>query len=252
MKKKILSLCLVAVLALAAIGGTLAYFTDTDEVTNAFVIGEKVDPNNPDSTPDNKVDVDVHEVFEPGSPLMPGVDVNKDVAIQVSNDTVESYVWYEYLVPAALDDSNGDADILHIGFYTTTAYPANTTTEQQVSGNWAGPTYVGQDTVDNILYNKYVMKFSAKVNAGQVTPYSMDKVWLDSSVDYHFPGENETEGYYTYNGAKIDYDFSKGVKVIVRGYAIQTASFADFDAAYTAYYAQNNPVTPPAAEEGND
>ena len=40
MKKKIvaLSLC-VAMLAIAIVGGTLAYFTDTDKVTNTMVIG---------------------------------------------------------------------------------------------------------------------------------------------------------------------------------------------------------------------
>lgn len=40
MKKKILSLCLVlALAAVAVIGGTLAYFTDTDEEENVFVVG---------------------------------------------------------------------------------------------------------------------------------------------------------------------------------------------------------------------
>ena len=40
MKKKILSLCLVlALAAVAIVGGTLAYFTDTDEETNVFTVG---------------------------------------------------------------------------------------------------------------------------------------------------------------------------------------------------------------------
>ena len=40
MKKKILSLCLVvALLATAVIGGTLAYFTDKDQNTNEFTVG---------------------------------------------------------------------------------------------------------------------------------------------------------------------------------------------------------------------
>lgn len=40
MKKKILSLCLIVALALTAIGGaTLAYFTDNDQKTNNFTIG---------------------------------------------------------------------------------------------------------------------------------------------------------------------------------------------------------------------
>ena len=40
MKKKILSLCLVlALAAVAIVGGTLAYFTDTDAETNVFTVG---------------------------------------------------------------------------------------------------------------------------------------------------------------------------------------------------------------------
>ncbi len=40
MKKKILSLALVAILALTAIiGGTLAYFTDNEKATNTFTLG---------------------------------------------------------------------------------------------------------------------------------------------------------------------------------------------------------------------
>ena len=40
MKKKVLSLCLVAMLAITAVvGGTMAYFTDTDDATNEFTVG---------------------------------------------------------------------------------------------------------------------------------------------------------------------------------------------------------------------
>ena len=40
MKKKITALCLaVAMLAVAVIGGTLAYFTDTDSRENVFTVG---------------------------------------------------------------------------------------------------------------------------------------------------------------------------------------------------------------------
>ena len=40
MKKKIIALCLVVVLAVTAITGvTLAYFTDTDDATNTFTVG---------------------------------------------------------------------------------------------------------------------------------------------------------------------------------------------------------------------
>jgi len=40
MKKKILALTLCVVMAaIAIVGGTLAYFTDTDKATNTFTVG---------------------------------------------------------------------------------------------------------------------------------------------------------------------------------------------------------------------
>lgn len=39
MKKKIVTLSLIAALAVTAIGGTLAYFVDTDSKTNTFTVG---------------------------------------------------------------------------------------------------------------------------------------------------------------------------------------------------------------------
>ena len=50
MKKKIIALCLiVALVAIALISGTLAYFTDTEDATNVFTVGnvniELLEPN---------------------------------------------------------------------------------------------------------------------------------------------------------------------------------------------------------------
>ena len=39
MKKKILTVAVVVVLIAIMVGGSLAYFTDNDEVTNSFTIG---------------------------------------------------------------------------------------------------------------------------------------------------------------------------------------------------------------------
>ncbi len=237
MKKKILSLCLVAVLALAAIGGTLAYFTDTDEAVNAFVIGEY---DEDDPTPNNKVDVDVDEEFEQNSGLMPGVEVNKDVAIKVSEDTVESYVWYDYLVPTEL------VDVLEIKFANGSTYPAEASDATKATGTWGEPVSQGTEEVDGVSYTKYRVKFSATVNSGEYTPYHMDSVTLKSSVDYDFEDK-----YYYYtdtsnNKVEIEYAFTNNkVDIIVRGYAIQAAGFeakddkTAMDVAIEAYYAQN-------------
>lgn len=68
MKKKVLSLCLVAMLAITAVvGGTMAYFTDTDDATNEFTVGN-VDI---DLTEPNWDEVGSKEAVDayPGEPL---------------------------------------------------------------------------------------------------------------------------------------------------------------------------------------
>ena len=57
----------------------------------------------------------------------------------------------------------------------------------------------------------------------------MSQVYMDSKVD------TNNNGQYTINGNVIDYDFSKGVHIIVRAYGIQAAGFADVYEAYAAY-----------------
>ena len=64
MKKKILSLTLVVcLLAIAVVGGTLAYFTDTDNETNTFTLGN--------------VDIDLVEDWDEPDTVIPGVTYDK-------------------------------------------------------------------------------------------------------------------------------------------------------------------------------
>lgn len=76
MKKKILALTLVVVLAATAvIGGTLAYFTDTDKADNVFTVG------NVDITlhePDWAGNVDDHDDFYPGEAIAKDPCVTND------------------------------------------------------------------------------------------------------------------------------------------------------------------------------
>ena len=68
MKKKILSLTLVVcLLAIAVVGGTLAYFTDTDAKDNVFTVGN-VDITLTETEWDSTGSVDAPEVY-PGEPL---------------------------------------------------------------------------------------------------------------------------------------------------------------------------------------
>ena len=86
-KKKIISLCLVVCLLATAIGGTLAYFTDTDnQVKNTFTVGNV----SIDLTETNKINgVDVTgNAFEK---VMPGTVITKTPVV-TNNSSEAAYV----------------------------------------------------------------------------------------------------------------------------------------------------------------
>ena len=65
----------------------------------------------------------------------------------------------------------------------------------------------------------------------------MNGAYLDSKVDNAVDENGDV--YYTINGDEINYDFTKGVNIIVKAYGIQAEGFADVYAAYNAYAAQS-------------
>lgn len=242
MKKKILSLCLVLCLAATAIvGGTLAYFTDTDEETNEFTTGN--------------IDITLKENFdEDNAKLLPGNQnaVTKEVSINLEEGSEDAYVWYEWLIPAALDSTDGSTgtnNIVHVNSLGRTwdtyrendkywadgqieALPLEETWDHDANVELdalVGPEgFIGTEIIEGVIYNKYVVLYHGKLSAGDETTTAMSKVYMDKNVDY-------TDGNYTINGKTIEYDFTKGVNIIVRAYGIQAAGFDDVYAAYTAY-----------------
>lgn len=259
MKKKILTMCLVAALAATAIvGGTLAYFTDTDEATNEFTIGN--------------VKIDLIEDFPKDAEdriLKPGDSktnaINKDVWIQ-NVGSESAWLWYEWYIPSVLDTTDrttGTNNIVHVNskgatwdtYWNNAKYagfqdikfkgtiteattwdhnPEDELTVKGVALDQNGPEgYIGTVTIDGVEYNKYLVLYKSIVEPGKYTPQAMDQVYLDSRVDYD--GTN-----YTFDGDVINYDFTKGVDIIVKAYGIQSAGFDTVYDAYIAYQAQAN------------
>lgn len=253
MKKKILALSMcIALAAIAIVGASLAYFTDTDAKTNVFTTG--------------KVDITLNENFdEDNAKLLPGSqtsnNIPKEVTIKLENGSEDSYVWYEWLIPAALDSTDGSTgtnNVVHVNaagntwdnyrtdnrFWAdgqTEALPLEKTwdhdPEVELKSNVGPEGFVGTETIDGIVYNKYVVLYHGKLSDSeggqQVTTMGMKQVYMDSKVD------TNAQGQYTINGNVIDYDFTKGVNIIVRAYGIQADGFADVYAAYKAYQSQN-------------
>lgn len=230
MKKKIIVLAIVACLALTAIAGaSLAYFTDTEEAENVFTSG--------------KVDITLNEVFdEETAQLIPGVDIEKDVTITLSEDSVESYVWYTYAIPSALDNDDASKNIVHVNhagrnwlaYRENSKYWAEGQTEATPEDQcWIVDYEVKKNVViDQVEYNVYTALYNGTLEAGEETTVGMTKVYCDTKVDY----DNAT-GKYTLYGEDIGFDLNN-VKIIVTAYAIQAATFEDVEAAYAAYNAQ--------------
>lgn len=253
MKKKILALSMcIALAAIAIVGASLAYFTDTDAKTNVFTTG--------------KVDISLNENFDQNNAkLLPGSqtsnNIPKEVTIKLENGSEDSYVWYEWLIPAALDSTDGSTgtnNVVHVNaagstwdnYRTNSKFWADGQTEAlPLEKTWdhdpevelksgVGPEgFVGTETIDGITYNKYVVLYHGKLSNSeggqQVTTMGMKQVYMDSKVD------TNAQGQYTINGNVINYDFAKGVNIIVRAYGIQADGFEDVYAAYKAYQSQN-------------
>lgn len=86
-KKKIISLCLVVCLLATAIGGTLAYFTDTDnQVKNTFTVGNvSIDLNETNKINGEEV---IDNAFEN---VMPGTEITKTPVV-TNNSSEDAYV----------------------------------------------------------------------------------------------------------------------------------------------------------------
>lgn len=241
MKKKIIALCLiVALAATAVIGGTLAYFTDTDEATNTFTLGNVKIALQEDFDEDNAV-------LRPGSQKQNAIQ--KEVTIK-NTGTENAYVWYKWYIPSALDSTDGSTgtnNVVHVNSsgYTWDHYrensnywPAGVTAALPLEQTWDHDSqgvqgFIGTENIGGIDYNVYIALYHGVLAPEKVTSVGMTQVYLDSAVDYD--AEN---GYYTINGKKIEYDFTKNIDIIVKAYGIQAEGFADVYAAWAAYEAQ--------------
>lgn len=76
-KKKIIGLCIAGVLVVGSIGGSLAWFTSSDSITNPFSTASTDNPSNPNSG------IKINEKFnkEEADNTLPGDNVTKQVNV---------------------------------------------------------------------------------------------------------------------------------------------------------------------------
>ena len=184
MKKKILALCLVVALAVTAVvGGTLAYFTDTDNATNTFTTG--------------KVDITLNETFsENDAKLLPGKNIAK--IVNVTNNEEDAYVRLHIAFPADTIYYGNDGvqeynNLVHFNqkYASLAAGEWNwTPTAAGVGGNYPGYPGNGTNyntyttTIGGVEYRVFVVTYMTKLAEGATTKTdAMFNVYLDKYAD---------------------------------------------------------------------
>lgn len=235
-KKKIATLSLVAALAVTAIGGTMAYFTDTDYNKNVMVTGNvKIDQIEKDRNGDDFVD---NKPLYPVSQKYTGQEewqetepnlVDKYVTVKNEGHTT-AYVRTLFAFEAGPENANiPGGDLLtdpYIHFFHTQGNEIKFSTVKAANdGKDAYITIDGTRYVVGVAYynnstatDSEGIKTSA-IAAGATTDASLQGVWLNSTAGNEF---------YDYVGDKYD--------ILVLSQAVQTEGFTTaakaFDAAF--------------------
>lgn len=260
MKKKILVLCLVVALAVTAvIGGTLAYFTDTDEATNTFTAG---------GVDIALIEQQVNEAgtalenFEQGQVLMPIVGsaqgekdafgqpvaenyIDKMVTVK-NTGTSAAWVRAYFAIPSALDDGfeesfNASMNVLHFNFGNVDG--RTTYNNEWLWGSVAKPNHSGwnyfETTIDGVAYNVYYADYYKPLAAGETTEQFVSGVYLDKNVDMNAQGQYTI----TRNGVtSVIEGFDGSAKCPVFAVAVQADGFDNAaDAVKAAFGADFNP-----------
>ena len=200
MKKKITALFLcVALAAIAIVGASLAYFTDTDNETNTFAVGNvKIDlieqergENGLQPFTQNKklspiVGSAQGEKDELGMPTAKNY-VDKMVTIE-NTGSEKAYIRAYFAIPSALDDGyetfNAGMNVLHFNFGNKVENGVITSTEG-VEWIWThdGKWNYFETTIDGIKYNVYFADYYQAVDAGATTEQLVQGVYLDKTFD---------------------------------------------------------------------
>lgn len=217
MKKKILALVLcVAMLAIAVVGGTMAYFTDKEAATNVYTVGsvdielyESTLHRDNDKATDDEIIADAADyqdyLAEAGKDMVPGRWVSKAPYIKNTGNN-DAYV----RIKLTMDENF--LNVMDMMLYTT-AFNAGAITGP------TGPVDNGDGTVT------YTFTYTEALEPDEMTYYA--PFWQFKVAD------------------KLDQDdLAKADMIIdinhliVTAEAIQAEGFADATAAFAAYDAQ--------------
>lgn len=240
MKRKVLVVSLVIILfAIMIVGGTLAWFTDTEEVVNVFHLGS--------------VKVRQNEEFVQNSQLIPIIpndtatptDDRNFVPKVVTISNVggnPAYVQTFVAIPAALDQEKKlDEGLLRI--------------YRDVQGDWQvidgdaaahGVQPTGAVEIQGMPYHVYKFVNSQCLSGGQTTGAVMEGVYIDAAADMNIYKEDDgniTAAYFLWDGKEITEWNAANMQldVYVVTQAMQSEEFSDAEAALKAGFGDGIP-----------
>ena len=250
MKKKVTALCLcVALLAVAVVGASLAYFTDTKSATNTFTVGNvKIDliesryhrqgsgSSGDTSIPaptqtangmkyvsdgatiftDEEIKADAANysayIGERGKNMVPGKNIAKSPYV-INTGANDAYIRIRVMIPADLDTA-----VLNSSMYTSSAMDKEFTMAIDQTG-----------TVDRngVKYNVYTFTRIDPLAPGEMTYWNVwGTIHMDTTVT-----SAQSDALFGENGP-----YPNGVfPVLVEADAIQAEGFADAAAAWAAF-----------------
>lgn len=163
-KKKLSALLLAGTLTAGVVGGTFAWFTSKDTVTNQFATTGTDEPGNPDAG------IKIEEEFKKPENVLPGTETNKDVRVK-STAKYDQFIRVKFEKKFIKTNGDGtktdvtdklDTSLIELNF---TNYLKDTKAE----GTW----FEGEDG-----YYYYI----GKVAGGSYTNMLLDSVTLSSKA----------------------------------------------------------------------
>ena len=255
MKKKITAIFLcVALVAIAVVGASLAYFTDTKAAKNTFTVGNvKIQLVEQQKGENGLEDFDQNKTLVPGK-SNDGNAVSKIATVKNTGKN-DAWVWAELRIPKYLVSSeyptNESKNALHWNSYgcfnveyNSGNYWSLATTDGIVDadhkvtdpnmvavedGLWYDYQYVGTEKIDDIEYVVIRTKMQNTLPAGKTSLPFLAQVYMDWRVT---TSEDGTQ-FILPAGDPISTDASW--EIIVNAYAIQKEGFETVDDAIAAY-----------------
>ena len=186
MKKKLIAIFLcVALAAVAVVGASLAYFTDTDKADNVFTAGNvKIDliENFGDNDPETPEKLLPATGSAQAGTLQNGI--TKEVSVK-NTGSEDAYVRVHIAIPSVLDNGNPNFDAgqnaLHFNYATDSIGEGKWDWSKTTGAPYQGDWNYYETTVDGIKYNVYVVTYGTALKAGETTPEkAMHQVYLDA------------------------------------------------------------------------